>query len=39
MTPSATSTDAARLADLLGQAERAVVLTGAGISVIANSLP
>ncbi len=33
MTPSATSTDAARLADLLGQAERAVVLTGAGISV------
>ena len=33
MTPSATSTDAARLADLLSQAERAVVLTGAGISV------
>jgi NAD-dependent deacetylase len=33
MTPSATSTDAARLADLLEQAERAVVLTGAGISV------
>jgi NAD-dependent deacetylase len=33
VTPSATSTDAARLADLLGQAERAVVLTGAGISV------
>ena len=33
MTPSATSTDAGRLADLLGQAERAVVLTGAGISV------
>ena len=33
VTPSATSTDAARLADLLSQAERAVVLTGAGISV------
>ena len=33
MTPSATSTEAGRLADLLGQAERAVVLTGAGISV------
>ncbi|MGH2838501.1 MAG: SIR2 family NAD-dependent protein deacylase [Thermoleophilaceae bacterium] len=33
MTPSATSTDASRLADLLSQAERAVVLTGAGISV------
>ena len=33
MTPSATPTDAARLADLLGQAERAVVLTGAGVSV------
>src|SRR4029079_16242817 len=33
VTPSATSTDAARLADLLGQAERAVVLTGAGVSV------
>ena len=33
MTPSAISTEAARLADLLGQAERAVVLTGAGISV------
>ena len=32
MTPSATSTDAGRLADLLSQAERAVVLTGAGIS-------
>jgi len=33
VTPSVTSTDAGRLADLLGQAERAVVLTGAGISV------
>lgn len=33
MSPSAISTDAARLAELLGQAERAVVLTGAGVSV------
>jgi NAD-dependent deacetylase len=33
VTPSATSTRAARLAELLGEAERAVVLTGAGISV------
>jgi NAD-dependent deacetylase len=33
VTPSATSTDAARLAELVGRAERAVVLTGAGISV------
>jgi NAD-dependent deacetylase len=33
VTPSAISTDAARLADLIGQAERAVVLTGAGVSV------
>ena len=33
MTPSATSTEAARLAELLERAERAVVLTGAGVSV------
>ena len=33
MTPSATSTQAARLAELLAGAERAVALTGAGISV------
>lgn len=33
MTPSAISTQAARLADLLHESERAVVLTGAGISV------
>jgi NAD-dependent deacetylase len=33
VTPSATSTQAARLAELLSGAERAVVLTGAGISV------
>ena len=33
MTPSATSTQAVRLAELLDEAERAVVLTGAGISV------
>ncbi len=33
MTPAATSTDATRLAALLDSAERAVVLTGAGISV------
>jgi len=33
VTPSATSTKAARLAELICEAERAVVLTGAGISV------